>query len=728
MIEQAKQVLKQAFGYDSFKKGQEELIGAILSGRDALGVMPTGAGKSVCYQLPAAVLPGVTLVVSPLISLMKDQVDALNQAGIPATFLNSTLSAQEAGERHRDILEGRYKMVYVAPERLESDRFLRLLEEIQVPFVAVDEAHCVSQWGHDFRPSYRLIRRLRDHIHPRPVMAAFTATATDKVKQDIITQLDLDDPYRVTTGYARDNLAFSVVKGATKRDFLADYIRKNREHAGIVYASTRKEVEDCQRFLAGLGLRAGKYHAGMSDDERMRMQDLFLFDELDVMVATNAFGMGIDKSNVRYVIHNNLPKNLESYYQEAGRAGRDGEPGECILLFSPQDIVTQKFLIEQGDQDEERRRIDYGNLNGMIEYAHTTECLQRFIVRYFGDPDSEPCGRCSNCTDEREAVDLTVEAQKVFSCIVRMKQRFGVTLTAKVLRGASDARVRQFGFDALPTYGALNNYKEKDIVNMINIMVADGYLSLSDSQYPVVSLTAKAKEVLQGTEKVMQRLPAAAGSLTRVIDSRTEALFERLRGLRKEWAERQKVPPFTIFHDATLREIAELQPQTMDALLVVKGVGQAKAEKYGDAFVSAVRTFLEENPAEEGDGGTARMRSAGEAGGGSRAAAGRASSRTDADGRASHEVSFALWEGGMEAGEIAKERGMSLVTIQDHILRCATEGRELDWGRLIPDGQEPLILEAAQELGTAKLRPLKDALPPEVDYFAIKAVLAKHEL
>lgn len=592
-MQQAHIQLKKHFGYDSFKKGQEELVASILQGRDVLGVMPTGAGKSVCYQLPAAMLPGITLVVSPLISLMKDQADALNQIGIPAALLNSTLSIRELNETYRRIAAGVYKIVYVAPERLESERFCQLVQELSIPLVAVDEAHCVSQWGHDFRPSYLAVNRLLQWIKPRPVLAAFTATATDVVKEDIVRQLGLENPLRVTTGYERENLSLSVVKGADKKDYIASYLRSRPKDAGIIYASTRKEVEEVHRYLNRLGISAGRYHAGLSDEERSRSQELFLYDMTKVMVATNAFGMGIDKSNVRFVIHYNLPKNLESYYQEAGRAGRDGEPGECILLFAPQDIMTQKFLLEQGDSEPERKKQEYSNLNDMVDYCHTTDCLQSYIVSYFGGQTPEPCGRCSSCTDERELNDITVEAQKIFSCIVRMRQRFGVTMTAKVLRGSGDAKIKQMGFDQLPTYGIMKQVKEKDITGLISVLVADGYLNLSDSQYPVLSLTSKARSVLEGTERVFHRaviLPQAAGDHTgSPTGAADEALFDKLRQLRRSFAERERVPPFTIFHDATLRDMCVRLPGSEDEMLAVKGVGKHKFDKYGNAFLEEIR-------------------------------------------------------------------------------------------------------------------------------------------
>jgi ATP-dependent DNA helicase RecQ len=602
IAKQSSQFLKRYFGYDAFKNGQEELITNILQGRDVLGVMPTGAGKSVCYQIPAAMLPGVTLVVSPLISLMKDQVDTLQQIGIPTTFINSTLTAHELRDRFRDIQAGKFTLVYVAPERLESERFLKLIETLPIPLLAVDEAHCVSQWGHDFRPSYMNVGRLVDRIRPRPVVAGFTATATDTVKSDIVTHLKMKDPYRVTTGYSRDNLTFTVVKGANKKDYLERFVRSRKNESGIIYASTRKEVEETHRFLDRLGLAVGRYHAGLSDEERQRNQELFQFDDLKWMVATNAFGMGIDKSNVRYVLHYNLPKNIESYYQEAGRAGRDGLPSECVLLFAPQDIMTQKFLIEQNEFDEERRRVEYGNLKVMVDYCHTTDCLQRHIVRYFGGDEVPACGRCGSCTDDREAVDVTEEAQKIFSCVARMRQRFGVTITAKVLRGANDAKVRQFAFDKLPTYGALRQYREKDLVNLLNVLVADGYLAMSDGQYPTIALTNRAVAVLEGQERVFQRMTRTVETASRSrsgsgtddtwLEERGE-LFDELRQLRKSLADRAKVPPFTIFHDATLREMCAKLPRTEEALLSIKGVGENKVAKYGRVFLECICAYEE---------------------------------------------------------------------------------------------------------------------------------------
>jgi ATP-dependent DNA helicase RecQ len=602
MMNQARAALRTYFGYDAFRRGQEELIEAILQHRDVLGVMPTGAGKSVCYQIPAVLLDGLTIVVSPLISLMKDQVDALNQSGIPAAAMNSSLSAAELSRLYRDIGENRYRVIYIAPERLESERFAEWLGTVPVSLIAVDEAHCISQWGHDFRPSYLSIARLTDRLEPRPVVAAFTATATPEVRDDIVRRLRLRNPERVTTGYARSNLAFRVIRGTDKRAELLRCMAEHEGEAGIVYASTRKEVEECQAFLERQGIRAGKYHAGLDESDRASAQEAFLRDDLQVMVATNAFGMGIDKSNVRYVVHYNLPKNVEAYYQEAGRAGRDGAPGECVLFYSGQDTATQKFLIEQGEGDEERKKTAYRQLNDMVQYAFSQECLQQSIVAYFGDT-CEPCGRCGNCLDTSERLDITEAAKAVFACVAGMRQRFGISLTAKVLKGSGDAKVRQLGFDRLPVYGRMSGRTEKDIAGLIQALAAQGYMRVTDSAYPVVTLTSKVRTVLDGEERVYRRVePAAAAGASGVSGTRGrgsrqdedlgaegEALFIKLKTLRKTLADRENVPPFVIFHDATLREMCRMRPTTEQSMRTVKGIGDAKFAKYGRAFLETVR-------------------------------------------------------------------------------------------------------------------------------------------
>jgi ATP-dependent DNA helicase RecQ len=589
LLHEAEQLLKKYYGYSSFREGQAQIVECVLAEHDTFAVMPTGAGKSICYQIPALMFPGITIVISPLISLMKDQVDALNNLEIPATFLNSSVGIRETRRRVQQALSGEYRLLYVAPERLEAENFSELAAALPIAMVAIDEAHCISQWGHDFRPSYRRIGPFIKQLAKRPVVTAFTATATDEVKQDIVKLLNLHDPHLFITGFDRPNLAYSVVRGENKLNFVLQYLADHPTQSGIIYAATRKEVERLTEVLARRGYAVGKYHAGMKDAERNQMQEDFIYDNLRVMVATNAFGMGIDKSNVRYIIHYNLPKNMEAYYQEAGRAGRDGDPGECILLFSPQDIMLQKYLIEQSVYAPARQANEYKKLQLMADYAHTTHCLRRYILEYFGEsgtPDN--CGNCSNCTGTHELVEITIEAQKIFSCIKRMREQFGAALVAEVLKGSKNKRLRQFRLDLLPTYGILSDLTLDDIKDLINLLVADDYLQTTGGKYPVLKLRL---------EKVIPVLKSEARVFRKVLARKAEAddsqsLFAALRQLRKEIADREQVPPYIIFTDSTLREICRNQPLTRGALLGIKGVGEAKLAKYGDEFIAKVREHI----------------------------------------------------------------------------------------------------------------------------------------
>jgi len=588
-LAQAEQYLKKYYGYPQFRPGQSQIIDSILSGNDVCVIMPTGAGKSICFQIPALLFPGITIVISPLISLMKDQVDALTELGIPATFINSSLSLRETQNRIHKAIHGEYRLLYIAPERLETESFDELLPTLagMVSFVAIDEAHCVSQWGHDFRPSYRQIGLFLDRLPKRPIVGAFTATATPEVKDDIINLLALENPQLHVTGFNRENLSFTVLRGVNKRDFVLDYVAANRDHAGIIYAATRKEVDKLHELLHKKGYAAGKYHAGLNDQERIRNQEAFLYDDIRVMVATNAFGMGIDKSNVRYVIHHNLPKNMESYYQEAGRAGRDGDASECILLFASQDILLQKYLIEQTVLAPARKNNEFKKLQTIVDYAHTQRCLRRFILEYFGDTDiKDECGNCSNCSQQSELTDVTIAAVKVFSCILRMREQYGVSMVADVLKGSKNKKLLGFGFDRLSTYGVMQELTLTDIKDLINWLVAEGYLLLTGGQYPVVRLEPRAAAVLKQQGQVFQK---TAKKEEKPVAK--NELFEVLRKLRREIAAREQVPPYIIFADSTLHEMTRLLPTTNKAFLAVKGVGEAKLEKYGVPFMEVIKLF-----------------------------------------------------------------------------------------------------------------------------------------
>lgn len=591
MLHKAQEVLQKYFGYESFREGQKKIIESLLAGHDTIGIMPTGGGKSICYQVPAMLFDGVTIVISPLISLMKDQVDVLVSMGIAATQINSSLDYSEVRERLRMAARGEYKLLYIAPERLESETFQNLIRNVPISFVAVDEAHCVSQWGHDFRPSYLEIARFLRTLPERPIVAALTATATPEVTADIKRQLSLEDERLFITGFGRDNLILSVRKGENRRGFIQAYLKANRQHAGIIYAATRKDVDALHADLAKRGFSVTKYHAGLSEEERAANQEAFLFDDVRTMVATNAFGMGIDKSNVRYVIHYNMPKNLEAYYQEAGRAGRDGEPSECILLYQPQDIQTQSFFIEQNQLTDERKEHEYKKLYAMVDYCRTPRCLQQYIVQYFGEADAPECGRCHNCTDETELTDITLEAQKIFSCVKRMRERFGAALVAQVLKGSKNKKVTQFRFDQLPTYGLMKEYKEKEIADLIQLLIAEGYLQVTESQYPTVKLGERALPVLKGEERVVQKI-----SLRPVALAEDDELFEQLRSLRKEISQSEGVPPYVIFHDSTLKEMSSLCPTDKQAMLKIKGVGEAKFDKYGHLFLECLQNYAAVKP------------------------------------------------------------------------------------------------------------------------------------
>ena len=599
--------LQQYFGFSSFRDGQQTLIDATLSGRDVLGVMPTGGGKSLCYELPALLLPGITLVISPLISLMKDQVMALRSAGIPAGCINSAMAPEELRAAYQDTRYGVYKILYVAPERLLGDGFCALAQELDISLVAVDEAHCISQWGQDFRPSYLKITEFLQKLPRRPALAAFTATATRQVREDIVRILQLQSPEVVVTGFDRPNLRFEVLRPKNKRAALLELLSARREKSGIIYCATRKSVETVCSMLLSEGFAATRYHAGLEPEERQANQEAFLRDRATVMVATNAFGMGIDKSNVSYVIHYNMPKSLEAYYQEAGRAGRDGSAADCILLYGPGDVTTAKFLILNSSEnealtDEQRQAVqaeDLVRLDGMVGYCKTKECLRGYILDYFGQAHDERCGNCGNCQAEYTMQDFTREAQMILSCVVRVRNRLGycvgASLICQTLRGSRAARVRELGLDTLPTYGLMRSLPVPRIRELLELLEAEGYVQ-TDPVYGGIDTTPLAGQVLfhgQTVEVPVKQSPLHEKPARLASAEPVEALLGELKALRLQLAHAEDVPAYIILTNAALADMAAKRPHTMQELLAVSGVGKAKAARYGEAFLTAVRQFEE---------------------------------------------------------------------------------------------------------------------------------------
>ena len=602
-----KEALKAVFGYDSFRPGQEAVINAILEGRDILAVMPTGAGKSLCYQVPAMLLSGITLVISPLISLMQDQVKALNEAGVDAAFINSSLSEKEMHDTFKNATKGQYKIIYVAPERLMSEGFVRLAKDIEISMITVDEAHCISQWGQDFRPSYMDIAEFVNVLDKRPIISAFTATATQNVREDIICSLGLTNPYFLVTGFDRENLFFQVDKPQSKDRFILDYLDRHKGESGIIYCATRKNVDSLYTLLKKQNISVAKYHAGMSIEERKQMQDDFVFDYTSIVIATNAFGMGIDKSNVRFVIHYNMPSSMENYYQEAGRAGRDGLNSECILLFSPQDIIINRFLLEHKDFSEidptdamTIRERDIKRLQIMEGYCYTTECLRNYILKYFGEDPKKPCDDCGNCLRQFETPDMTDEAKKIINCIYESRGRYGKNIIMDTVLGAKTARLEEIGASKYKSYGVLESSNKTLLRRLIEELLLEGYIQTGE--YQILKLGDISKLKLKDT-KVLVKITDEDKVINRKLkpkknikgmDSLTSSgfkLFDKLKELRLEIAREEKMPPYIVFNDKTLIDMCAKMPTTKSDMLNVSGVGENKYGKYGERFIAVIKEY-----------------------------------------------------------------------------------------------------------------------------------------
>lgn len=596
--------LKQYFGYDSFREGQELLIDSILQGKDTFGIMPTGAGKSICYQLPGIMMDGITLVITPLISLMKDQVASLKEAGIRGAYFNSSLAPRQYYKALQLAKQGTYKIIYVAPERLMNPEFLDFAQSVTISMVTVDEAHCVSQWGQDFRPSYLKILDFVDQLEKRPIISAFTATATSQVKEDIIRILRLQNPTVLTTGFDRQNLYFAVEKTGNKLRFVKDYISEHPDKSGIIYCLTRKLVEQVTEELEDQGIRVTRYHAGLSDEERRKNQDDFIFDIKQIMVATNAFGMGIDKSNVNFVIHYNMPKNMESYYQEAGRAGRDGEKADCILLYESKDVVTNQFFIEKDFENDEMNREeremirerDRQRLKQMTFYCHTNECLRNYMLDYFGERAPGYCSNCSNCKTQFEEKDVTQTARHLIGCVDDSGQRFGMKMILDIVHGADTERIRTYRLDETDYYGLQSNHSVKYLRQVMEYLILNDYLHQTNDKYSVIKLGTRAMPVMMREETVVMKVPKEVEKVSRKPVKATggnAGLFEELRALRIKLARKRSVPPYVVFTDKTLREMSSRKPVTKEEMLEISGVGEAKYKKYGAEFVEVIRKYLD---------------------------------------------------------------------------------------------------------------------------------------